>query len=549
MASSSAHSRRPFVFGALAAIAVLAAAAALILRVSGKDEEGGVLAPRGSTYVEGVAGTWQRINPIYASSNEVDADLSALIFATLLTLGPDGQVHGGVAELPDVSDGGRVYTFHLKPNLRWHDGTALTARDVAFTISRITDPDFKGDAALAESWANVEVETPDLASVILKLRQPSAPFLARNGRLGILPEHLLAGLSAAELFESPFNAAPVGAGPYRLESLDSHEARLVAYPGYHFGRPEIEQFEVRFYSDYPTALRALQAGELNGLMLREPPTPTQLAEIAAVKGVRLQRLQRSVSLILYLNNDQAQLFQDERVRRALSLALDRVTVVQRTMQDAAIASSSIIPPATWAYVSAYDTTMPDVEEAKRLLDEAGWKAHPTTGILVKEGTEFRFTIRTDNDPVRVAVAGEIARQFADVGIRATVASTVFSVLRRDFLQERRYDAALAGWEQGPDPDPYFGWHSSQMGAAGLNIANFADLVADELIAKGRTTVDEEVRAEQYRQFQEVWEELSPSLVIAYAEYLYVQANALKLPPYGVLFDPAARFNQVQQWKP
>lgn len=547
MAASPARSRRPLLFGALVAIAVLAAAGALIVRLRDSGS-GGTLAPRGSTYVEGVAGTWQRINPIFAAANEVDADLSALVFATLLTLGPDGKVQPGLADLPEISDGGRVYTFHLKPNLRWHDGTALTARDVSFTIGRITDPDFKGDAALAESWSGVEVATPDANTVVLTLKQPSAPFLARNGRLGILPEHILGGLNATQLFESPFNAAPVGAGPYRIDRLDTREARLLANPTYHLGKPGIEQIVIRFYSDYPTALRALRAGDLNGLMLRETPTATQLAELNDLRGVRVQRLQRTAALILYLNNDQAQLFQDERVRRALSLAIDRSLIVAQAMQGTGRPSGSLIPPATWAYEKAYDATGASLAEAKQLLDQAGWKAHPATGILVKEGTEFRFTIRTDNDPVRVAVAGEIAKELEKAGIRATVASTVFSVLRRDFLQERRYDAALVGWDQGADPDPYFGWHSSQMGAAGLNIANFADVVADELIAKARTSPDEEVRSEQYRQFQEVWEELSPSLVVAYSEYVYAQATAVKLPPLGVLFDPASRFSMVHRWK-
>jgi peptide/nickel transport system substrate-binding protein len=148
----------------------------------------------------------------------------------------------------------------------------------------------------------------------------------------------------------------------------------------------------------------------------------------------------------------------------------------------------------------------------------------------------------------VAVANEIARQLEPLGIRATVASTTFSVLRRDFLQERKYDAALAGWDQGPDPDPYFGWHSSQTGTAGLNLANYSDVVADSLIAKGRTTTDREVRKDAYRQFQEVWSEQAPSVVIAYPRYTYVHSAAVKIPPLGILFSAALRFSEVHRWK-
>jgi ABC-type transport system substrate-binding protein len=167
---------------------------------------------------------------------------------------------------------------------------------------------------------------------------------------------------------------------------------------------------------------------------------------------------------------------------------------------------------------------------------------PDAGTL-----EVRGQPVTDNDPVRVQVAEEVRRQLEPLGIRATVASTTFSVLRRDFLQERRYDAAIAGWDQGADPDPYFGWHSSQMGSAGLNIANFEDTVSDELIAKARTTNDAEVRKDLYHQIQDVWQQQVPSVIIAYPRYLYVHTDSLKGFEPGVLFAGSQRFYDVQKW--
>jgi peptide/nickel transport system substrate-binding protein len=539
------HSRRPLFLGGLLALAVLAAAGALALRLTGSDS--GVLTQTG-VYVEGVAGTWQRVNPLYASLNEVDQDLAQLVFSGLVRVGPDGAVVPDMADLPQVSDDGRTYTFRLRKNLSWHDGTPVTSRDVAFTISRLTDPDFKGDTTLAEAWLGVEVETPDASTVVFRLKQASAPFLARNTTIGILPEHLLRGLSAAALFDAPFNAAAVGSGPYRLQSLDSREATLVANENYHLGRPGIPTIKLRFYTDYPSAIRALESGAIDGLMVRDSLSEARQTELGKVKGMKLEQPARAAYLVLYLNNDQAAFFQDDRVRLALSLGINRQSIVDTSFLGAAVASSSAIAPGTWAYAKEYDQPTANVSQARKLLDDAGWKAHPTTGILVKEGQEFRFTIRTDTDPLRVAVANEIARQLEPLGIRATVASTTFSVLRRDFLQERKYDAALAGWDQGPDPDPYFGWHSSQTGTAGLNLANYSDVVADSLIAKGRTTTDREVRKDAYRQFQEVWSEQAPSVVIAYPRYTYVHSAAVKIPPLGILFSAALRFSEVHRWK-
>lgn len=545
MARDTPLFRRPAFLASVIVLAAGATGIALYLGLSGRDS---IILSQGEVYSEAVTGTWQRVNPLFAGTNEVDADLSQLVFSGLIRLGPDGQLQPDLAALPQLSDEGRTYTFKLKKNLTWTDGQPLTASDVEFTIRRLGAADFRGDQSLAEGWLGVEVSAPDAATVVIKLKQASAPFLARNATLGILPEHLLGGLSAAELLDAPFNAQPVGSGPFKVASLDSREAKLVANESYHLGAPGLSEIRLRFYPDYSSALRALQGGDVNGFMPRETLLPAQISELRKAKGVKVDDLTRAVSNVLYLNNARAALFEDPTVRRAINLALDRETMANRVYGGAAAASSSPMTPGTWAYSKAHDSTQANLGEASKLLDEAGWKLHPTTGTLVKDGGEFRFTIRTDNDPARVRLATEVAQQLDTVGIRVTVATTTFTVLRRDFLQTRQYEAALVGWDQGADPDPYFGWHSSQMGTAGLNLANFEDTVSDELIAKGRTTNDLGVRKDAYEQFQDVWTEQAPSVILVYPKFVYVHTDSLKGTTEVVLFTAAQRFYDVQKWR-
>ena len=154
MPQAGAHSRRTVILAASLAIAVAAAAGALALRALGDD---GVVLVEGDSYTEGVAGTYQRVNPLYGTMNEVDAGLVALVYAGLVRLAPDGRVIGDMAELPEISADGREYTFRLRQNARWHDGEPVTSGDVAFTIRNITDPDYRGDPALAEGWLGVGV--------------------------------------------------------------------------------------------------------------------------------------------------------------------------------------------------------------------------------------------------------------------------------------------------------------------------------------------------------------------------------------------------------
>lgn len=531
------------VIGVGFAIAVVAGVAAVALR-----SDSGTTGLIGTTdYVEGVAGSPQRVNPLFSGQNAVDEDLVQLVFSGLVRLSPTGEVRPDLAALPEISDSGRTYTFKLDRDARWHDGARVTSRDVAFTIEKVTEPGFRGDPQLSSAWLEVEVGTPDEETVVLRLAEASAPFLARAATLGILPAHLLENVAASELESAAFNSRPVGSGPYRLESLDSREARLVAHGDYHLGAPLIQTLHIRFYTDYPSALRAAQAGQLDGLMVRDSLSEAQMAEVEKLESRTISQPQRSSFVVLYLNNDQA-LFSDPRVRQAISLALDRQAIVDEAFLGAATASSSAVAPGSWAYSEEYDVSESNVGKARGLLEEAGWETSPTTGILVREGGEFRFTIRVDNDEGRLRAAEQVAGQLEPLGIRATVVSTTFSVLRRDFLQERKYEAAIAGWDQGPDPDPYFGWHSSQMGTAGLNLANFADVVADSLIAQGRTSHDEEVRKDAYRQFQEVWGELEPSVVLAYPRYIYVHPKSMEGVPEGAIFAARLRFADVHRWR-
>ncbi len=530
-----------FTFGIIAAIV------AFWLRVSGTES---VVINDDVEYVEGVAGTWQRVNPLFASANEVDQDIAALVFSGLIRVGANGEPTPDLlAQLPTVSGDGQTYTFTLRPGLKWHDGEPLTASDVRFTIERLQDADFRGDPLLAAGWEGVSITVETETTFVLRLQAASAPFLVRSATIGILPEHSLQGKTSGALFDDPFNAAPVGSGPYRLESLNSQEAVLRANGDYHDGRPEIDVVRLRFFADYPAALRAMQAQRLDGLYLRNFTNAAVASEIESLEDVDIDRVTSSATTMLYLNNSQFALFGDARVRQAISLAIDRERLTREIFGDFAQPSASQVAPSSWAYTADYDTQREaNVEEAKSLLAAAGWVLPPATGVLTKEGGEFRFTIRTDSDQTRIAVANAIALDLEPLGIRATVVSTTFSVLRRDFLQERKYDAAVANWDQGADPDPYAAWHSSQMGTAGLNLANFADAIVDELIGKARTVSDQTVRQDLYRQFQEKWEELAPSIVLLYPEGVYIRTNAIEAPETGTLFSPDMRFDTISQWK-
>ena len=175
-------------------------------------------------------------------------------------------------------------------------------------------------------------------------------------------------------------------------------------------------------------------------------TEGQLADLSRLKGVKIEQVQRPAYVVLYLDNRTRPLyFGDARVRRALSMAIDRKAITDKVFLGAATPSSSPIAPGSWAYAADYDATAPDLDSARALLAEAGWTPHPTSGILINSGQEFRFTIRTDNDPARVAVAEEIARQLG--AARHSRHGRQHHLLRpaARLSSGAPLDAAVAGW--------------------------------------------------------------------------------------------------------
>jgi ABC-type transport system substrate-binding protein len=177
-------------------------------------------------YREGVIGRPSSINPLTPRS-QADQDLVALLFRGLVRAGPDGSMLPDLAESWTVGDDGRTYTFKLSGDAFWEDGAPVTADDAVFTIRMLQDP--KYDGPYGSSWQGIHAAAVDSTTVRFTMVLPIAGFL-RQAALPLLPQHLLANVSAAELADSSFSLRPVGDGPYRIATVDYSHAVLVRVP-------------------------------------------------------------------------------------------------------------------------------------------------------------------------------------------------------------------------------------------------------------------------------------------------------------------------------
>lgn len=490
-------------------------------------------------YVEGVVGHPQRPSPLFARANDVDGDLAALLFSGLTHIEGDGTPLPDLAERWEVTPDGLTYTFYLRPNLLWHDGAPLDAHDVAFTVAAVQTPGFQGSPTLAARWAGVEVIVADARTILFRLSAPSASFLTLTA-LGVVPEHLLHGLGPAELAAVPLNTAALGSGPFRLAQLDPSNAVLERNLSYHHGLAALARIELRFYSDNAALARALQRREVDGALLDRLPSSEALGAVVARPELRVTPLVEAGYSILYLNNQRAPLT-DPALRRALAASLDRGRLIGP--EDPALPGDGPIVPGMWAYAPGEWYAS---EQAEALFVAAGWTRGPD-GLRQRGGVPLAIELLTNDDPARAELATSVAIQLRAMGLEINVRALPAGTLLRDHIDTRDYDLLLFAWQADVDPDPFGGWHTSQIASGGRNVAGFHDARSDALLEQARFTMDTVERTQLYAQWSARFVELAPSIVLSYPRRLYVQPRALEGTTGGVLFTPSSRFHDAYLW--
>ncbi|NLE75215.1 MAG: peptide ABC transporter substrate-binding protein [Chloroflexi bacterium] len=520
-------------------IATVLGYAALSLTTGTAPEQGGA-------FVEGVIGNPQWINPILCQYNQVDCDLSALIFSGLTRLNEKGEVVPDLAESWVVSADGLTYTFRLRQGVLWHDGAPFTSRDVLFTVKAMQHADYQGAPHLARFWSDIAVVADNDYTVRFLLPAPLAPFLDYT-TIGLLPEHLLYTIAPGDLPKAEFNVQPVGAGRFRVAEVSAQGIALLPNENAAGPAPHLERLEFRFYPDAQSLLEAYKRGEIVSV---SRVSPDLIPEAAALPNLDLYSARMAGYVLIYLNLDDAAnlpFFTQREVRQALLQALDRQKLVDEVLNGQGIVANSPILPETWAHWPGLAQHAYDPARAAELLDAAGWVDRNGDGIRENEGRTLSFRLVTNDDPLRKRLAESVAAQWRKIGVEATAESVSFARLVGEFLATRRFDAVLTGLELPGDPDPYPLWHSTQAKTPGQNYGGFALRAADEVLEAARTTTDVNRRIALYQQFQQLFADEVPALLLYYPVYTYGVDDRVQGVQVLPLNGPADRFATVNDW--
>ncbi|MBA3468662.1 MAG: peptide ABC transporter substrate-binding protein [Herpetosiphonaceae bacterium] len=521
--------------------------------------------PQGGTLTIRLARDVGPLLPWQPASHE-EEQITSLLYRGLTRLDATLAPQPDIASAWQSDATGRTLTMTLRTDLRWHDGTPLTAADALWTINtlRVLSP----TTTLLADLRNVltSVQTPVSDTLVLSLSEPYAPILAALST-PILPEHIFGARPPAQLVSTDFWQEAVGSGPFVFEDRrPGTSLTLIRNADYADGVPYLDRVAFVVAPDPAVASEALGQGDLLAAELPWTVSAALSDTQSTTPALQFGAYAENGFYYLALNNRLGRAFSDSRVRAALAIALDRDEIAQLA-NNGAIPILSDHLPGTWAASEPAPIARPNLERARQLLNEAGWILPAESAIRASNGITLSapLYVRGD-DERRVRVAERIASVARQVGINLVVTPSDFeSVIRSKLAPPFDFDIALMSWSNsrvrpdGPsyaayDPDNFALFHSSQIyqgvadGRAGLrNYIGFRDSSFDNLSTAARALYDTERRRDLYRQTNEIIANSQPYMFLWADQVPVVLSTQVRSTQGEINLNTPNWLDGVQHW--
>jgi peptide/nickel transport system substrate-binding protein len=507
----------------------------------------------GGTLVEGIVGTPRFVNPVLAITR-ADHDMVELIYSGLVKLNTEGTLVPNLAKSITVSEDGRTYNIVLKQDIKFHNGDTLTARDVAYTIALIQNPDLK--SPLRGNWDGVLVEELGEYELNIVLEEAYPPFI-ENLTVGILPRSLWDELPTEQLPFSQNNTQPIGTGPYMVDDVLRNKSglinayKLVASP-FSEEKPNIDTLVFNFYQNEDELLMALRGKKIAGTPSLTPEGLQQIdQDIYTIIQTPLPR-----TFSVFFNQNKSAALRDKAVREALNTAINRTELIDEVLAGRGIPINSPVPPGFNTVKSDGATQIfstedqSRIEQAKTILRNGGWE-ESDLGFWQKEIDEetvpLSITISTANTELFDKTVRFIETQWSELGVQVSVDQFEQTDLVQGVIRPRSFEALLFGNDISRSLDLYPFWHSSQKDDPGLNIARYTNIDADALLEKIRVETDDSKKSEMIAKFTTIIIEEIPAIFLYTPTFSYVLDTRVSTTAFNKLSQPSDRFANIAQW--
>ena len=455
------------------------------------------------------------------SKNTSGFRVKELAFNGLVAISPDYSPVPDLAEKWDNPDD-KTWVFHLRPGVKFHDGSDLTAIDVKYTYESVLDQSF--NSPVRAFYLSIDrVDATDKSTATFTLKSPFAPFLSYMD-LGIVPQ--------ASGAQPDFGAKPIGTGPFKVDTWNTGDSiDLSAFDGFYGGRANLDRVRLKVVPDNSARVVALESGDLD--FVQSPVSPQDVSRLQSAGKQKVERTPAAGYTYVNLNTADP-ILADKKVRQALSHLINKQQIIDTIYKGIGKPANGPIVPGMWAYsadVPSYDYS-PD--KAGQLLDDAGWKAG-ADGVRTKDGQKLTLIVRTHSeDPDRKQLIQVLQSEFQNVGIDASTNAVEFPAFFQD-VQDGKYQVGVIGWLNLSDPDRATFRQFTTDGTA--NYGKYKSDQVDSLLKQARTTLEQDKAKSLYADAVKQIVDDAPYIFVQYQEYIAMYTPKLQ----GYAINPVANW--------
>ncbi|MEC1722199.1 ABC transporter substrate-binding protein [Schinkia azotoformans] len=453
--------------------------------------------------------------------------LRTVVFEPLALETSKGQFEGALAKSWSVNETGTEWTFNLREGVTFHDGTPFTSSAVLEAFNHyMEDPNFSRRAPIEN------IVAPDDYTVVFQLQKPFAPFLNLVGSYQCV-------IPSPNSFDEQGNLAkPIGTGPFALKSQSKEKVEFIAYDSHWREKPSIDELQVVYISDPATMVLALESGEVDLIG----------ADGYGIPQAEIKRLQDNKDFTVVMNADSSSLewvgfnsntgpLQDVNVRKAINYALDRGQIAEFIYEG--FATPAVGPIGFDESILWTDTSIQgyqyDLEKAKQLLAEAGWKDRNKDGFLVKDGQVLELTFLLEGTRTWKPTGEAIQNQLAELGIKVNLELRDNSVIR-ELVKKGQFNMVGLGsiGKSAADPYYFFQYYFTTRGS-GTVLTNNEKM--DQLVSDVVSTIDQDKRSEIYNEIQREVMDLAPGAFLLHPHRVTIMKKDISGWDFANTMDP------------
>lgn len=480
----------------------------------------------------------KRINPLLLNDS-ISYAVSSLIYRGLTKIGEDRNILPDLAESWNISKDGREIIFYLRKDVKWHDNTPFTSKDVIATIEKIKDK--TSISPSIESFNSIKsIKALDEHTLAIVYREPYSSAL-ESWTIGIMAWHILKDL---DFSKSDKEVQHIGTGAYKLKMWQSGQAiYLEANEHFYMHNKSIKNLILKIIPDESAQMMELKRGKVDIMELSVQQLMNESQRDEFKKNFKIYSIP-SYSWVFMGFNLKDKRFQDEKVRQAISHAIDKSSIINHVLKGNATTLTGPYPPDAWYYNKKAPFFDYNKEKALKLLSESGWQSN-SSGLLMKNGNlfEIELSINSENKD-NLKTAQIIQQNLKDIGINLSIKTYEWQTFRHKIIEERRFEAILLSRVYLNDPDIYRLWHSREATEGRWNILSYNDKDLDNLLEIARTTIEIDKRRDIYHKIHYRLAEKQPCIFLYNRMVNYAVRNNIT----DVRLSPNGIFDEIYMWK-